>query len=164
MLYDLATLRRAATLSDDWVIEVIEEPLADKICAELRWKLRPLCAQIVLNTNYVFSDMAKCRTIMHELLELSLLDMWILSYQAVDNIPQRETRESFDIRIREARDNYIERRLREMPFWSATDVPVHRKDLENQVCSSRSKAPRHPAKAPSKSSYTVDSLKRAIPS
>lgn len=57
------------------------------------------------------------KALLHELIELSSFETWILFHEALSLIPCPKERELLEKKIRNARDEKIERRINLLPFW-----------------------------------------------
>lgn len=128
----LTYLRKLVGVSPKTAITIrYDTKLPEDKCCGLDWVDGGAEALLTVNPTYAFSPAALARAITHELLELSMARMWDVTLEGFSRIADKATRERLIGLARKERDRLIEERLRCMPFWSDTDVPIPLSYLEN---------------------------------
>ncbi len=101
------------------IIALLDRAMDTEQIAQLEWDHATHSATIYINDNFHYSGAALAKVISHELIELTMVDTWLI-FKQVNTQPETEQQ------YRTARDKQIEQRLSTMPFWAAYDVPVAR--------------------------------------
>jgi hypothetical protein len=106
-----------------WTLYQEDAVLPTSEIATIRYTLTTNIATVVYNTQYRFSPEARMEAMMHELLELSLIELWEIDSAIVRvYISGRTQQDQVLTLIRDARDTYISRMLEHLRFW-VYDVP-----------------------------------------
>jgi hypothetical protein len=118
-------LRRLVNVHERWSLTIRYGRLPSSVCASLR-NVSPqqFKATIIINPKFHFTGKAMARTITHELLELSLWNLWAVFLDTLAVVENPEIRSDLESRMRRERDRQIDERLKGMPFWTEFDIPV----------------------------------------
>lgn len=111
------------TSTSDWSIVIREECLPMDTVARTLYNAESREAEVLINENFHFPGGALLHTLMHELLELELIDLWTVHAEMIQKL-QPEDAVEYNKRIRRIRDHIIECRIHSTQFWDEHDIPI----------------------------------------